>query len=38
MIREAKDDALAACGNFAPDCPFYAVDNKLADKIGAGSR
>jgi hypothetical protein len=38
MIRAAADHALAACTNFAPDCTLYAVDNKLAHKIGAGSR
>ena len=36
--REAADDALAACAGFAPDCTLYAVDDKLADKTGAGSR
>ena len=32
--REAADDALAKCAEFAPDCTLYAVDGKLA----AGSR
>ncbi len=36
--REAVDDALAACADFAPDCTLYAVDDKLADKTGAGLR
>jgi dienelactone hydrolase len=36
--RDAADDALAACANFAPDCTLYAVDDKLADKADAGSR
>jgi dienelactone hydrolase len=36
--REAADDALAACADFAADCTLYAVDDKLADKAVAGSR
>jgi hypothetical protein len=36
--REATEAALAACAEYAPDCPLYAVDDHLAETASTGSR
>jgi hypothetical protein len=36
--REAAEAALAACGEHAPDCALYAVDDHLAETASTGSR
>jgi hypothetical protein len=36
--REATEAALAACAEYASDCPLDAVDDHLAETASTGSR